>query len=302
MLYDIRQTTSYSYGGPVRATRQVLRLSPVDRKGHQHVVMHMLDISPRPSELERGRDFFGNGVAFMVMDAPHDRLEICSRSRVEVNVAPLPDPAMTPSVAVAREAALANADLGPASPVHGLYASRSVPLDLAITDWAAQSCPDERPVLEAAMEVMTRIHADFAYRPGATTVTTLPSEAFVARSGVCQDFAHVMIAGLRGLGLSARYVSGYLRTVPPEGEQRLEGADATHAWVEVWCGEEIGWIGLDPTNAIPAGEDHVILAVGRDYADVSPVDGVMVSSGGQILAVGVDVIPVERSQAEAPAS
>ncbi|MGU3495992.1 transglutaminase N-terminal domain-containing protein [Xanthobacteraceae bacterium A53D] len=302
MLYDIRQTTSYSYAGPVRATRQVLRLSPVDRHGHQQVQLHALDVSPRPSELERGLDFFGNGIAWLVMDAPHDRLEITTRSRVDVNVAQVPDPAATPGVAQVREEAMASTDLGPASPVHGLYASRSVPLDPAITDWVGQSCPDERPVLEAAMEVMTRIHADFAYQPGTTTVTTLPAEAFAARSGVCQDFAHVMIAGLRGLGLAARYVSGYLRTVPPEGEARLEGADATHAWAEVWCGHQIGWIGLDPTNAIPAGEDHVILAVGRDYADVSPVDGVMVASGGQILAVGVDVIPVERSQADAPAS
>ncbi|GGF66564.1 transglutaminase [Azorhizobium oxalatiphilum] len=302
MLYDIRQTTSYTYAAPVRANRQVLRLSPVDRKGHQHVIAHMLDISPRPSEIERGRDFFGNGVAWMVIDAAHDRLEISTRSRVEVIVGPLPEPMLTPTIAEVRAVALASTELGPASPVHGMFASRSVPLDLAVTEWAEASCAEDRPILAAALEVMHRIHDEFTYKPGATTVTTLPAEAFAARSGVCQDFAHVMIAGLRGVGVPVRYVSGYLRTVPPEGTPRLEGADATHAWVEVWCGDSAGWIGLDPTNAIPAGEDHVILAIGRDYADVSPVDGVVVSSGTQILAVGVDVIPVERSQAEAPAS
>ncbi|WP_029004685.1 transglutaminase family protein [Azorhizobium doebereinerae] len=302
MLYDIRQTTSYSYAVPVRATKQVLRMSPVDRKGHQHVIAHVLDVTPRPSEIERGRDFFGNGIAWMAIDAAHDRLDIATRSRIDVTVTPLPEALGTPGVEAIRAAALASQDLGPASPVHGLFASRSVPLEVDIADWVATSCADDRPVLAAAMEVMTRIHEDFAYQPGATCVTTLPAEAFAARSGVCQDFAHVMIAGLRGLGLPARYVSGYLRTVPPAGEERLAGADATHAWVEVWCGEEAGWIGLDPTNAIPAGEDHVILAIGRDYADVSPVDGVVVSSGSQILAVGVDVVPVERPQADAPAS
>ncbi len=302
MLYDIRQTTSYSYAAPVRAVKQVLRMSPVDRKGHQHVIAHVLDIDPIPTELERGRDFFGNGIAWLIVDAPHDRLDISTRSRIDVTVTPPPEADETPIVETVRAAALASMDLGATSPVHGLFASRSVPLDAAITEWTASSCAGDRPVLEAALEVMTRIHEEFAYQPGATTVSTLPVESFTTRSGVCQDFAHVMIAGLRGLGLPARYVSGYLRTIPPEGQPRLAGADATHAWVEVWCGDEVGWIGLDPTNAIAACEDHVILAVGRDYADVSPVDGVMVSSGSQILAVGVDVVPVERPHAEAPAS
>lgn len=302
MLYDIRQTTTYSYAVPVRAAKQVLRMSPVDRKGHQHVIAHVLDIDPFPSEIERGRDFFGNGVAWLVVDAPHDQLTISTRSRVDVSVGPLPDPEATPVVETVRATALASMDLGAMSPVHGLFASRKVPLDPAITEWTASSCAGDQPILAAAMDVMRRIHTDFTYDPDATSVSTLPSESFAARHGVCQDFAHVMIAGLRGLGLPARYVSGYLRTIPPAGQPRLEGADATHAWVEVWCGEEVGWIGLDPTNAIAACEDHVILAVGRDYADVSPVDGVVVSSGDQVLAVGVDVVPVERPQADAPAS
>ena len=123
-------------------------------------------------------------------------------------------------------------------------------------------------------------------------MTTSPADAFAKRSGVCQDFAHVMIAGLRGLGLPALYVSGYIRTIPPPGKARLAGADASHAWVSVWCGQEFGWLGLDPTNAIPVGDDHIVVALGRDYSDAAPVEGVILSSGGQKLDVAVDVIPV----------
>ena len=147
-------------------------------------------------------------------------------------------------------------------------------------------------MLDAALELMRRIKADFVYEIGATTVTTTPPMSFALRRGVCQDFAHIMISGMRGLGLPAAYVSGYLRTVPSGKEERLTGADAMHAWVLVWCGEDAGWVGLDPTNAIPAGNDHVVLAIGRDYADVAPIDGVIFASGGQRLEVGVSVMPV----------
>lgn len=294
MLYDIRQTTSYSYQVPVRVVRQVLRMTPVDRAGHQHVIANMLDIEPEAAELERGLDFFGNGITWLTIDHPHDHLQITTRSRVEVTSTPLPDPIATPNVDEVRTACLEQPDLGPDAAVHGLFPSRGVPIDSDITDWSATSFRGDRPVLEAGLELMHRIKDEFVYQPGATIVTTAPHEAFAARTGVCQDFAQVMIAGLRGLGLPARYVSGYLRTIPPEGQPRLEGADATHAWVEIWCGPEAGWIGLDPTNAIPVGDDHIILAVGRDYADVSPVDGVIVSSGDHLLAVGVDVVPVVR--------
>jgi transglutaminase-like putative cysteine protease len=146
-------------------------------------------------------------------------------------------------------------------------------------------------VLDAAVELMARIHADFVYDPEATDVSTPLDEMFAKRHGVCQDFAHWMIAGLRSLGIPAAYVSGYLRTRPPAGRQRLVGADATHAWVSVWCGEGQGWIDLDPTNALIVGEDHVRLAFGRDYADVAPVDGVIMASAGHTLRVAVDVAP-----------
>jgi transglutaminase-like putative cysteine protease len=144
---------------------------------------------------------------------------------------------------------------------------------------------------------MRRIKADFIYEIGATNVTTPPSTAFKQRRGVCQDFAHIMISGLRGIGLPAAYVSGYLRTVPKEGKAKLEGADAMHAWIMVWCGKAVGWCGFDPTNAILIGDDHVTLAVGRDYSDIAPIAGVVFGSGDQQIKVAVDVIPVKEPAA-----
>jgi transglutaminase-like putative cysteine protease len=140
---------------------------------------------------------------------------------------------------------------------------------------------------------MHRIRTEFKYDPKATVISTPLQEVLDKRHGVCQDFAHIMIAGMRGLGLPAAYVSGYLRTIPPPGKERLQGADATHAWVSVWCGEELGWIGFDPTNDILVENDHIVLAIGRDFSDVSPVDGVIVGARKQKLAVAVDVLLLE---------
>jgi transglutaminase-like putative cysteine protease len=142
------------------------------------------------------------------------------------------------------------------------------------------------------MDLMKRIKAEFVYEVGATTASTTPPMSFALRRGVCQDFAHVMISGMRSLGLPAAYVSGYLRTAQPNDKVRLAGADAMHAWMQVWCGEDVGWIGLDPTNSIAAGNDHVVLAIGRDYADVAPIGGVIFASGAQRLEVLVQVTPV----------
>ena len=158
--------------------------------------------------------------------------------------------------------------------------------------YARKSFAPLRPVLEAASELMARIRNDFDYDPDATEVSTPLAEAFRERHGVGQDFAHIMIAGLRGLGLPAAYVSGYIRTIPPPGQKRLEGSDASHAWVMLWCGPETGWIGLDPTNDLIVADDHIVTAYGRDYADVSPLDGVLVGPGSQKVGVAVDVIPV----------
>lgn len=291
MIYDLRQITVYDYGSVVPFSRHIARMTPVSRRG-QRVIAADLDIRPEPAERAEVTDFFGNRITVFAFDRPHDSMTVELVARVAVDGAEPLLPALTPAWETIRAEAVASADLGPASPAHHLHPSRAVPLDPAITAYAAASFPPGRAMLEGATDLALRIRREFAYKPGTTDASTLPAAAFAARRGVCQDFAHVMIAGLRGLGLPARYVSGYLRTDPPPGRARLEGADATHAWVDVWCGPQTGWIGLDPTNGIPAGEDHIVLAVGRDYADVSPLDGVIVASAGHSLVVKVDVVPV----------
>lgn len=294
MIYDVRQVTTYSYASAVPYSRHVARLTPTDRT-RQRVIAANLEMTPEPAERSETRDFFGNRITLFSLDQPHASLVVELTARIEVVQ---PDPlltSLTPAWGEVAETALSSPDPGPLSPAHFIYPSRSVPLAGPVTAHAAESFAAGRPVLAGAIDLMRRIKAEFRYQPGVTDVATLPAEAFRTRRGVCQDFAHVMIAGLRGLGLPAAYVSGYLRTEPPPGRPRLEGADATHAWVAVWCGEAAGWVGLDPTNGILAGEDHIVLAVGRDFADVSPLDGVIVASGAHTLDVAVDVVPVSGS-------
>jgi transglutaminase-like putative cysteine protease len=290
MIYDVRQTTSYSYASPVAYAHHVLRLTPINRDGQQ-VHASALEIEPRPVERREGSDFFGNHLTWIALAEPHAHLTIKVAARVVVEA--LPPPLATPAWEDVRDAAFTSTDLSPMSPAHFLFASRQVSLVPAIRDYARESFPPVRPALDGAIDLMRRIKDGFAYEVGATTVETTPAMSFALRRGVCQDFAHVMISGLRGLGLPAAYVSGYLRTVPRPGAPRLEGADAMHAWVMVWCGPQPGWCGLDPTNAMLAGDDHVVLAIGRDYADVAPIDGIVFASGGQRLGVAVSVTPVE---------
>lgn len=291
MIYDLRHRTTYSYGdAAVTYARCVLRLTPVSNT-HQTVLDADLKVTPRPSVFNERIGPFGERILTVIVDKPHNTLVIDATSRVHVH-SPTPPPAATsrPWEAV-RDAVMAEPSLEADGPAVYVYPTDRTPITPVITDYARESFAPGRPIIEACAELNRRIHADFRYDPGATEVTTPVLEAFNARHGVCQDFAHIMIVGLRGLGLSAAYVSGYLRTVPPEGQPRLEGADATHAWITVWCGAQHGWIGFDPTNAILAEDDHIVLAVGRDYADVAPIDGIILASGGQTLKVEVDVIP-----------
>jgi transglutaminase-like putative cysteine protease len=219
-------------------------------------------------------------------------LKVEARARVDI-VRPVVAPAgVSPDWRQVAQAALDQIGLGADAPAHFIFGSPRIALSTEVTGYAAQSFPAGRTIADGARDFAKRMRADFAYSPQVTDVSTPLDEAFAQRRGVCQDFAHIMIAGLRGLGLPAAYVSGYIRTIPPPGKPRLEGADATHAWVSVWCGAEIGWLGIDPTNAIDAGNDHIVLAVGRDFSDVSPIYGVFVGSGAQELEVGVDVVPV----------
>jgi transglutaminase-like putative cysteine protease len=294
MIYDVRQVTSYAYASRVGYAHHVLRLTPIDRT-RQRVQAAALEISPTPAGRREGRDFFGNRLTWIELAEPHDRMTIRVAARIVVDALGEPSPQETPAWEAVRDDVFATSDIGATSPVHFLFASRKVPLDLDIRDYAGASFPPGRPILAGAIDLMRRINDEFIYDAEATTVSTPPPASFALRRGVCQDFAHVMISGLRGIGLPAAYVSGYLRTVPKSGAPGLQGADAMHAWVWVWCGAAAGWYGLDPTNAVLAGDDHLVVAIGRDYADVAPVGGVVFASGKQKIDEAVSVMPVRAA-------
>ncbi len=295
MLYTVRHLTTYRYARMVRYARCNLRLHPRDGGG-QRVLESTVTVSPEPTVRLQRKDFFGLDTMTLLIDQPHMEFSVEASSRIEVERPALPEPEAGWSWETLRDAALASPSLGPNAPTHCLFPSQRVPLSAAVTDYARESFPPGRSAYGGALELTKRIRADFRFDSKATTVTTPLAEAFALKAGVCQDFAHVMIAGLRGLGLPAAYVSGYLRTLPPPGQPRLRGADASHAWVAFWFGpgqdgEEDRWIGLDPTNGVAVRDDHIELARGRDYADVAPIDGIVSSSGAQKLKVEVDVIP-----------
>lgn len=299
MIYDIRQVTTCAYASPVAHAHHVLRLTPVNRPG-QRVHLSALRIEPPPVKAREGADFFGNRLTSITINEPHSTLAVKVSARIAVEPAATPDAATSPPWETVRDEVFAATDIGPQSPVHFLFASRMVSLDPEIRDYARQSFTPGRPILEAALELNHRIKTDMIYEIGATTVTTTAPMSFALRRGVCQDFAHIMISGLRGLGLPAAYVSGYLRTTRSAEQTQLQGADAMHAWVMVWCGAAIGWIGFDPTNDMVASDDHVVLAVGRDYSDVAPMDGVIVAAGGQRITVSVSVTPVQSTASLLP--
>jgi transglutaminase-like putative cysteine protease len=290
VIYDVRQLTTCSYAMPVAHARHVLRLTPVSRDG-ERVHLAALQIVPEPAHRREGQDFFGNRLTWIEVDEPHETLTVKLSARVAVDAFIEPPPLTTPPWEAVREEAFATSDIGPLSPAHFLFPSRMISLDPEIRDYVRQSFAPGRPVLDAATELIGRMKADIVYEIGATTVTTTPPMAFALRRGVCQDFAHIMISGLRGIGLPAAYVSGYLRSAPRTDTSRLQGSDAMHAWVMLWCGAAAGWIGLDPTNAVLASDSHVTLAFGRDYTDVAPMDGVIFGSGGQRIDVSVSVTP-----------
>jgi transglutaminase-like putative cysteine protease len=289
MIYEIRHRTTYDYESKVTFARCVLRLTPPSSAG-QTVLRSGVTVSPTPARAISRIGPFDEATLTVLIDTPHDELVIEARSRVDVHPSRDTLPFGMAWEAV-RMRGFAGVSLASDSPASFLYPTRRTPITPAITDYARISFTRGREIVEAATDLMTRINRDFIYDGDATSVSTPAAEAFAKKRGVCQDFAHIMICGLKGLGLPAAYVSGYLRTRPPPGRPRLEGADATHAWVSLWCGEDIGWIGFDPTNAMVAAESHIILATGRDYADVAPIDGILLSPGDQELKVAVDVVP-----------
>jgi len=288
MIYDINHLTVYTYETSVASTRCALRLIPRESTG-QKLLRGAINILPEPDLFSERLDFFGNHIADIMVRKPHSKLCIELSALVEVMRPEPPIFARTLPWETTARAALSMSSLSNTSPVHWLYPSRHVYLDQEITSYALESFSSARPILEAADEFMRRIKQDFIYDPKSTDVATPLIDSFKSRRGVCQDFAHIMLAGLRGLGLPAAYVSGYIRTIPAPGQPHLEGADASHAWVALWCGEASGWVHLDPTNALIVSDDHIVVAFGRDYADVSPIDGIIVSAGKQELDVSVTI-------------
>ncbi|WP_404339994.1 transglutaminase domain-containing protein [Sphingomonas sp. MMS12-HWE2-04] len=293
MLYRIRHITRFEYAQPVSFARNNLRLRPIVWSG-QTLEEYALILDPQGRTFPARADAGLANVVRLVVEASSRTLVIESRAQVRVErQIPFPQPS-DPSVGAIAQWARASQDIGPASPASYLYPSPRIPLDAEIGRWCAADLDPARGVLDAAYALASRIQREFAFDPTATLVDTPPHEAFLKRGGVCQDFAQIMISGLRAAGLPAAYVSGYIRTLPPEGQPRLVGADATHAWVLIWAGPDLGWVGVDPTNGIWMAEDHIVVAIGRDYSEVAPIDGIVLGSGAQEMQVSVDVEPLEQ--------
>ncbi|TIW25514.1 MAG: transglutaminase family protein [Mesorhizobium sp.] len=289
MLYDIRLHLSYDYDAAAGGSRHQVRVLPPTIAGVQRVVVASLSFVPNPSERTDFFDFFGNNVTAIAFRDVHDGLDIKMSARVSVS-RPEPGLDVSPDLQQLKEELGSVRSLSPSAPHHFLAGSDHVGIDAAITAYARESLAGS--TVATAADLCNRIHRDFAYDGKATTVQTRASDAFALKRGVCQDFSHIMIAGLRGLGIPAGYVSGFLRTIPPKGKPRLEGADAMHAWVKVWCGRDAGWQEFDPTNGMRASNDHITVGYGRDYSDVAPIVGVLKTTGGQVGEQAVDVIPV----------
>ncbi len=289
--YRVRHETAYSYGGNVAHSHQLLHLSPRDTS-LQSCQECILSLVPQPSLRREDVDAFGNHVTRLEYDSPHDRLEVLAEVHIEVRQAPDRDAASSDVWESVRDTlAFSGKSVGAEILDASRYRMESsyVRIKQTFTEYGADCFVPNRPILLAAEALMHKIHREFKYSPGSTNIRTSAMEAFEARRGVCQDFSHIMLACLRSRGLAARYVSGYLRTLPPPGaDSAYVGADASHAWVSVLC-PPFGWVDLDPTNDVRVSSDHIIIAWGRDFGDVSPLRGVIVGGGRHRLSVRVSV-------------
>ena len=291
MLLHVLHETAYDYAPPVRTAQHMAHLKPATTPGQQ-LLRHHLTIAPAPARCSEWIDVYGNTRSFFSLQFSHEALRVQAESLVATSAQPEPADGMPWEQAVERMRYHRATRYDPAAEF--AFTSPYVPRDAAFANYAGPSFTPGRPLLQAARDLMRRIHADFEYATSATDVNTPALQALALRKGVCQDLAHVMLGCLRSLGLPARYVSGYLLTEPPPGQPRLVGSDASHAWVSVYLPAAQGpglWLDLDPTNDRSAGEDYVTLAVGRDYADVSPIRGVIHGGAHHTLRVAVTVTP-----------
>lgn len=293
MEYFVRHRTTYRYLQDVSYSCHLAHLG-LRESDLQQVISSEIILNPPPASRARRADYFGNPAEWFTLDQPHSELEVLAESRVRVSPPPPRDAKASTNWEALR------AELERATTPEEIYAVQFMfdsPLIAFTSDvsvYAEESFPPGQPILAGAMDLMRRIHADFRYDTTVTDATTPVDRVFEIRAGVCQDLAHVGIACLRSLGLPARYVSGYLLTQPPPGTERLLGADASHAWFSVWA-PPFGWVDLDPTNNIAVGEGHVTVAYGRDYADVAPLNGIILGGSDHLIEVGVDVIPARTA-------
>ncbi|EGV31800.1 transglutaminase domain protein [Thiorhodococcus drewsii AZ1] len=295
MKFRIQHVTRYEYAETVSLCHSIAHLKPIQSR-RQQCLASTVRVSPWPAVAREHEDFFGNRVNYFSIQQAHDALEVTAQSEVEVTPFPLPEEDKTPDWERAVERLYDKGDGLMVEARIFTLPSPQIPLDPAARDYAALSFTPGRPILEATLDLMGRIYHEFEYDPASTTVTTPVAEVMANRRGVCQDFAHLAISGLRGLGVAARYVSGYLETLPPPGQVKLQGADASHAWFSVLI-PDIGWVDFDPTNDQVPGEQHITTAIGRDFQDVTPLRGIFYGGGTQDLMVAVDVDRIEETPA-----
>lgn len=291
MNYDINLKIDYSYENLSGLTRQIVRLMPANLSGEQRLVAGTLKITPTPDEWVQRYDFFGNQCAELAFLKPHKELSFSVKARIE-RIAQNRQASQPLSADDLYQELKKYRALNGQSPLHYIGPSLRAPISPQTRDYARAQIDENMAVIERVTSIGAAIYRDFTFDPKATTVETPMLEAFEGRHGVCQDFAHIMISCLRGIGIPAAYVSGFLRTEPPKGKARLEGADAMHAWVAAWCGQTQGWVDYDPTNHVFVGPDHIVIARGRDYFDVAPVKGISRTFGQHKTKQAVDVIPV----------
>lgn len=286
--YKITHTTTYNYSAPVSVCHNLLILTPRDGK-RITCPSHRLVIRPAPATTVRRTDYFGNYVHAFAIEEQHRSLSVTSTSRVIVTADEGDKDAPGPPWEQIRDGVRLQSDPNWLACAQFRFNSPRVSASAEYRDYAAPLFLPGTPAVAAVQGLTAKIHGEFAYDTRATTVNTRTEEVFAHRRGVCQDFAHVQLACLRSLGLPCRYVSGYLRTVPPDGKAKLVGADQSHAWVAAYCGDGLGWIEFDPTNNCLCGADHIPIAWGRDYSDVVPFRGAFTGGGDHTLSVSVDV-------------
>jgi transglutaminase-like putative cysteine protease len=287
MVYRISHVTSYEYSEAVSICHNEARLTP-RATTHQRVLRSQLLVEPGVATLANETDYFGNVVHWFSLQEAHTRLSVTAMSEVDVKRFEPPAAGLSGAWEAARERIRTERSAELLGAYELTFESTHVKLDAELADYAHVSFTPGRALLEAALDLTRRIHAEFQYEPGSTTVATPPKDVLRARRGVCQDFAHLEIAMLRSLGLAARYVSGYIYNRPREGERKLTGTDASHAWLGLYV-PGFGYVDLDPTNGVIPSDEHVTLAWGRDFSDASPLKGVILGGGAHQLTVSVEV-------------